>query len=214
MVWHLIDTRKFSKKLCIVFFAEYYPEQYSSRTENKEHKQAVNAETSTNSSQYQEQPGGASSQLLVKGSSSMVQSFNTNQNTSKELSPYPQLPLPPIHLPPFLYPPPPPPPPPEFPRLPTKNASLPNDVKANAMTSVNVEMGSHSASNSGKPKSECHGHLTSIPNPDRNPSNSRSNTDGPQKSKRIVWHKPPAVPKPIQIADRWPLPEPGAWYLC
>ncbi|XP_065054028.1 uncharacterized protein LOC135682876 isoform X1 [Rhopilema esculentum] len=190
---------------------EYYPDQYSSRTENKEHKQAVNAETSTNSFQSQEEPGGASSQVLAKESSSIAQTFDTNQNSSIEMSPYPQLPLPPMHLPPFLYPPPPPPPPPEFPRLPTKDASLPYDVKVNAMTSVNVEMSSHSASVSSKPKGECHGHSTSTSNSDRNSSNSRSNIDGPQKSRRIVWHKPPSVPKPIQSADRRPLPEPGAW---
>ena len=137
---------------------------------------------------------------------------------SKADSPFLRLPLPPINLPPYLLPPPQLPPPVEYPRVPTKDATLPpalrNLTYGDKKSVCKTDVETHLAVLQNSTKETQNGHQAiSVGNKRSLECDSKANNDQTRsKQPRIVWHGHPGASGSIVDQQRLSLSEPGAWY--
>lgn len=141
----------------------------------------------------------------------------------------PQIPAPPIHLPFYLYPPP-PPPPSDYPRIPTKHATLPTELQNISRADMEGKLSkgpAHPNTDNKKPliHDKCSDHMRSstllkfgcsaetamkdstlqTPTDPIHPNKAMNRTE-----KRIVWAKQPTATGPSFPSHSDPAP--GAWY--
>ena len=197
-----------------IFFAEYYPESKSASHKKINQKIETAARNSEPTSFCHRPLGIPDSHQEPYGFPPPARNPQLPFQTSPH---YPALPLPPVNLPPSLLlplPPPPPPMPLEYPKVPTKNATLPHDLQ-NSSYNNNATLASMSASTVSPNKQ------TQQDAPERLSIGSKRSFESHStafdgynhsKGKRIVWHKQPGASTSTLVGQDESQAEPGAWY--
>jgi len=202
----LIERRKIVAKKC----REYYPEQEALSHEKIDRRLKSTDESLQSVTSSQEPhtvPESYQEPRTLSVSAGSHYSISPQANAS-----FPQLPLPPVHLPPSLLPLPQHAMALEHPRVPTKNATLPKELQNSVYPNKTIQGNSltssvkHVEQRHQSPQKE-----VSVGGKRRLESPTSFGSDKSRREKRIVWHQQPGASTSITTGLSELRPPPGAW---